>query len=197
MIKPFWDIGIPTLFVACACYFYCRALGEGIACARDTEHRMTLQSPWFFFMREFRPRIVLISIGLIPWLFYGAFLCSHDIIIRAWAFGADLQPDSVIAASLKHALTRLLPQNLYMASLSFSVITLLAPRINRIWVLTSISTLVVFASIIIPFKLWLNGIIPLYMPYNRYLACFGMVSLLLTWLYIRFVLNRAWFRFDD
>lgn len=70
----------PFGFILVAAWFYSRALLKGLASARDEQHRLTPQSPWFYFDREYEPRARRIG-----WWLFG--VIAGDLVFNLIIYG--------------------------------------------------------------------------------------------------------------
>jgi len=66
-----WTVAVPSAFAFVVAYDYARAILIGIAAARDDQHRMTQESPWYFFDRIFKPRERRLTLAMLPWIMVG------------------------------------------------------------------------------------------------------------------------------
>jgi len=131
-------------------------------------------------------------IGLIPWLFMASCVVLYREIYYSLVYGqgfVDLLPIIYHPIFLGIVGT---------TGFSIAVITLLAPRCEGTVILTTLGTL----SATIPHGCLIGletgmGLNVLGPSFPALLTGFGLASVLTAWLYARFVLNRAWFRFED
>jgi len=188
----FWYFGTLAPIVFLASLYYSHSLLLGIACARDEQHRMTSLSPWNFFMRKFKWRGIGIGVGLAPWVMFGTFLARYVNHRTYWRFHMSFQN-----ALGDYELTDLV-MVVGIIYFSFAAITVLAPRFRSPIPSAASGTVIVI--------LYMNGVIELVeqtsVPQTNSTALIlftfpGLAMVVLSWLYVRFVLNRAWFRFES
>lgn len=206
-------LGIPMLGVFVASFYYSRAILFGLACARDEQHRMTPLSPWYFFMREFKPRGIWIAIGFVLWAVGETSMIEH--VMYAYYVKYSIGFENVLSAF------EFVYYSLHVGMIcgAFAFITLLAPRFKSPMAVALIGAVIgPLPHLCLIFSVAFNnffiqdflddtylfltggpspfGITWLFV-YQASLFLIGPAALVLTWLYVRFVLNRAWFRFDS
>jgi len=213
MIDYIWDWGIRAGFIFVASFFYAQALGTGIDCAIDEQHRMTPLSPWRFFVRGFKPKALYIAAGVAPWI-----VCTTTVVMvvvdeRLWGW------QFIVWKVWDRDRFPLYALNFGILGVAFSVITLFITRFRS---LTSVAVFGTFIGLM-PFVVfdvlcdWMD-----YFPHHTYgdyfrphgpphvryyvyfgiliqwyYGSFGIVFLCLSWLHVRFRLDRAWFRFHN
>ncbi len=184
-------LGFPLFFTLSASLYYSHAILRGITCARDEQHRMTPESPWYFFNREFMPRGIRIALAILPWLALGTLVSVYMEDVRL-----NIQTSSL----MKLLRTFDFPLFLFFLGLlcfSFAGITLFAPRISNRAGLSAIGTAMSFLAAFLLFALVETEILDFERDgvLNAF-AIIGAVFFWLNWRYVRRNLDRAWFRFD-
>jgi len=175
---------------------------NGIAYARDEQHRMTPLSPWFYFWMKSKPLLRLVFVYAFPWLIITVTIpwvlaYSNWFTFISWkdafpAFWKELKKDDV----LRWLLTMDVISIMGLASLMFATITTIAPRLSSSLLIASIG--VGFAMLLWRILMLLCG--AYHIGSETVAGPFSLLSILsfvLVWLHVRFKLNRAWFRFDD
>lgn len=79
-----WWIGVSGLFTFGAAYKFSRAVLDGIASARDDNHRATPQSPWYFFDLIYRERMQGFRLKFILWMLLGSICIWIPDILMEW-----------------------------------------------------------------------------------------------------------------
>ena len=188
----FYVFAFPVIIVWGPAFYYTLALFDGLACARDVQHRMTPQSPWVFFRRGFKRRGRRFVLGVIPWCLIVSGVCAYAGLI--W-----VRKSSVLFWSdFWEFLTFVLPDNLGVGLVALSLVGLLAPRSRSPLLVSALGTL----GGLVPWVpvSWIAEELPF--PWRDWgvgvgLPAWGLAWFVLSWLYIGRRLDRAWFRFEE
>lgn len=187
-----WFIAVHLPLIFGINFYYGRALLLGIACAHDEQHRMTPLSPWYFFMHKFK------------WHGVATAACIALCAVVGCIAGRFVFAVQFAGATLDMFLTYL---GLYLAWIgsSCAVITVLAPRFREPMFLAIMGTLIgpplgVAVLFLLRFSV-MQWIFPGGQPGDVegfwFFTLPSLTAFCLTWHYVRFKLDRAWFRFED
>ncbi len=191
MIDTLWYPGVFALIVLVTSYCYSRRILQGIAAVRDEQHRLTLLSPWYFFMRELKSRSGRLIIGLLLWQICGVLVRQYEFIYGYW----------LGVSSIGEILNSLISTTLLLVGVSlfsFGIITLSAPRFEHPLALAFIGTFVGMLCLILmsPLVQWIGVPAENELLLNAVLIAISLVGFCLVWLFVRYKCNRAWFHFD-
>lgn len=174
-------------FIAPLAFLYALALEHGISNAHDDKRSFRERSPWIHLSLGTNRFLLLFALIVLPcllmWLLI--FLDTNDP-----EFWRDVFP----------YYTALYLAHMGVAGIAFSIITLLAPRLPMPLLLTAIGTL---SGTVIWCSGWKVIVIPISKDYATapiffaLLGVLGLLSFSSVWLYVRYRLNRAWFRFHE
>lgn len=164
----------------------------GIACARDEQHRMTPLSPWHFFMRKFKWCGIGIAVGLVPWSVCGNIMAMYAF--RRFSPYLDMSFQDILHEIDFSQVVIVLG----LICVSITSITLLAPRFKSPWSAAMSGTIIGL--------LYLSGVLFLVEQTSirqtnatalMLFTCPGLAMVIFSWLYVRFKLDLAWFRFEN
>lgn len=159
--------------------FYGKAMLHGIAAARDLNHRVTPQSPWFYFDGEFKPRMRRFAIGMgIFLLGWTIFTAIPTFAISGWDIPAILLPPFAF---------------LGLTGFILAGVTWWAPRVNNLAALAALGSL--HGTILEMLK----GVMRFTFGGNwtLFILIMGVGAYIFAWRHVRRKLNREWFRFDE
>lgn len=184
-IAVMWAI----LFPISLAYEY--AVRRGLRNARDEQHRMTPLSPWRFFTRGFRMPATWIAIVALPYYF-----CASVIEGLLSYLNSSQFPDWQFLFSAEHIhwiMVTDLPSPGGHTLVSCALITLVAPRFGNLGIAAFLgATLVTISLDRLGVTLW-----SYLMPKDAWnMLGVGVAAFVVSWFYVRFKLNRAWFRFE-
>jgi len=174
-------------FVAPLAFLYSLALEHGISNAHDDRRSSRERSPWIHLSLGANRALQLFALIVLPCLLMGLIIFSDtdspDFLGDAFPYYAALY--------FAHA---------GVAGCAFSIITLLAPRLPMPLLLTAIGTL---SGTVIWCSWWRFIVAPIAKDHTdapilfALLGVRGLLSFTSVWLYVRYRLNRAWFRFHE
>lgn len=202
---------LPSAIILPLAYLYSRALIQGIAYAREEQHRITPRSPWFYFQHRSERLLLFVAYLIIPWFFVTVvvpwavnYIPDHwaragvkSGVKYAWNSVESEFWDQVIQPTRYGDLRTSSMRTLGLVCTVFATITLLAPRIAMPLTLSMIAlspgllfwffVIVIEQAHIIQFT---NAkFVILFLGFG----IFGCSCFIFICLYVRFGLNRAWF----
>lgn len=198
---PYEVHAVYAAFIFPLAYLYSLALTRGMACACDEQHRMTPLSPWSYFWMKSKRLLILTACLAPPCLlvanvftfseFFGGTSTWGEAIARIWRLrimsGGYDRPRFIWIYISSPALM----------SLIFTTITLIAPRNSS----PLLSATFGLSLGLLLFWIYIAAIQrtsgDLAKGLSYLFPLLAILSLILTWLYVRFRLDRAWFRFEN
>jgi len=182
-----WWIGVSALFTFSAAYKFSSAVLDGIASARDDNHRAAPQSPWYFFDLVYRERMHGFGLQLILWMLLGSICVWIPDILRGWPLVAS----EVFMLSQSCGL-----QFCFLSAIGISNcagVWLWAPRFESPMTCTIVCSLPGIALAIMFFVLTRSVgliILPIYLFVTG--TCYFLIRN-----HVRDKLGTAWFRFPE
>ncbi len=172
-------------------YFYARALLASLASVRDEQHRLTLESPWFFFDAAFKPRQRRVVLAVLGSIFAGTFLLPMIFYPGKWLY--------FLTTYAWLDLLTIFFAEVGLAGFTLAGIAWWAPRVNDPVALATLGT----AHGLLPWIVFHRAALWNYsygtqvvITAFEFLAVVGVIAFLLVWNFVRRKLDRAWFRLD-